>query len=114
MEEFEATQYLITNGEFLDFVNDGGYENKEHWSEEGTYVSMQCLCSRMCMNPMLTTLLLGWQWVQYRQACHPMFWVCSDGCKSGCGADLATYTHCNLPKEENNGFSDVQAGCKYR
>ena len=40
MGEFEATQYLITNGEFLDFVNDGGYENKEYWSEEGMNLCM--------------------------------------------------------------------------
>ena len=32
---FEATQYLITNGEFLEFVEKGGYKMKELWSEEG-------------------------------------------------------------------------------
>lgn len=32
---FEATQYLITNGEFLEFVESGGYQRKELWSEEG-------------------------------------------------------------------------------
>lgn len=35
--EFEATQYLVTNCEFLDFVESGGYQNKELWTKEGRY-----------------------------------------------------------------------------
>ncbi|XP_045158623.2 uncharacterized protein LOC123524473 [Mercenaria mercenaria] len=70
---FEASEYLVTNGEFLEFVKDGGYMKQEYWSEE------------------------GWKWKTFRQAKHPMFWICGSGCKSGCGADLATYSHCRLP-----------------
>lgn len=33
--KFEASQYLITNGEFLEFVNAGGYEKEEFWTAEG-------------------------------------------------------------------------------
>lgn len=33
--EFEATKYLVTNGEFLDFVKDRGYQQRELWTEEG-------------------------------------------------------------------------------
>jgi 5-histidylcysteine sulfoxide synthase len=73
--EFEASQYLVTNGEFLEFVESGGYRNKDIWTDE------------------------GWKWVEFRCARHPTFWVCSEGCKSGCGADLASHTHCNLPRE---------------
>ena len=67
---FEASRYPVTNGEFMQFVLAGGYETRSYWSEE------------------------GWHWVNYRQARHPTFWVCSSGCKSGCGGDLAGYSHC--------------------
>ena len=43
----------------------------------------------------------GWRWKQFRQIHHPSFWVCSNQCKSGCGSDLANYSHCNL------GLTDV-------
>ena len=33
--EFEASQYLVTNGEFLEFVESGGYRNKDLWTDEG-------------------------------------------------------------------------------
>ena len=33
--EFEASQYLVTNGEFLEFVESGGYQNKDLWTLEG-------------------------------------------------------------------------------
>ena len=39
---FEATQYLITNKEFLDFVNDGGYSTKKYWTDEGMIIKGHC------------------------------------------------------------------------
>lgn len=33
--KFEASKYLITNGEFLEFVDAGGYEKREFWTAEG-------------------------------------------------------------------------------
>lgn len=84
---FEASKYLISNKEFLEFVRAKGYERNWLWSEE------------------------GWKWVQFRQAKHPAFWVCNAGCKSGCGADLASYSHCQATGDSNistvqlNGFS---------
>jgi formylglycine-generating enzyme required for sulfatase activity len=33
--EFEASKYLVSNREFHEFVNDGGYQRKELWTEEG-------------------------------------------------------------------------------
>jgi len=32
---FEVSKFLVSNAEFLDFVEDGGYENKAYWDEEG-------------------------------------------------------------------------------
>ena len=30
----------------------------------------------------------GWRWKKFRDARHPTFWVCEEGCKSGCGSTL--------------------------
>jgi len=35
VESFKASKYLVSNGEFMEFVNAKGYENKEFWDEEG-------------------------------------------------------------------------------
>jgi len=68
---------VITNGEFLAFVEAGGYTKQELWTEE------------------------GWRWVQFRQAKHPTFWVCDNGCKSGCGSTLNNYSHCQPESDQN-------------
>lgn len=54
----------------MEFVMSGGYEKRDYWSKE------------------------GWEWVQFKQAKHPLFWVCPLDCKSGCGTALSSYTHC--------------------
>ncbi len=52
-------------------------------------------------------LNLGWKWVEFRQAKHPTFWVCNKACKSGCGADLASYSHCQSDNNSSqNGTSE--------
>ena len=48
---FEASKFKITNGEFLHFVRDGGYANKDLWTEA------------------------GWKWRAFRNAKWPYFWV---------------------------------------
>lgn len=55
VKDFKASQYLVSNQEFLEFVETGGYQNRHWWSEE------------------------GWEWVQYRQATMPVFWRKQDG-----------------------------------
>ena len=52
---FAASRYLVSNGEFMEFVQAGGYETADHWTEE------------------------GWSWRNFRQANHPVFWVPRDG-----------------------------------
>ncbi|XP_059153171.1 hercynine oxygenase-like [Physella acuta] len=79
---FEASQFLITNAEFLKFVEDGGYQTRDFWTEE------------------------GWKWVQFREAVHPTFWTCNQGCKSGCGSDLASYSHCQGNYELSDEIND--------
>lgn len=48
---FEASQYLVSNQEFLAFVEAGGYREDRYWSEEGL------------------------NWRNYAQAAHPTFWL---------------------------------------
>jgi len=47
---FKASQFLVSNHQFLEFVEDGGYLDKKWWSDE------------------------GWQWRTFKQAQHPTFW----------------------------------------
>lgn len=48
---FSAGSTLVTNAEFLEFVQDGGYADPALWSQD------------------------GWGWKQFRKACQPAFWV---------------------------------------
>jgi 5-histidylcysteine sulfoxide synthase/putative 4-mercaptohistidine N1-methyltranferase len=50
VDDFHASECLISNGEFLDFITDGGYQNEEFWTEE------------------------GWEWRNYMKAEMPLFW----------------------------------------
>ena len=47
---FRISKYMITNGEFLDFLEDGGYRKQEHWATE------------------------DWQWKERHGIQHPAFW----------------------------------------
>lgn len=46
---FTASQYLVSNAEYLAFVEDGGYSQRRYWTEE------------------------GWNWTVYRHAAHPVY-----------------------------------------
>lgn len=48
---FKASKFLISNGEFFEFVKSGGYEQRKYWSES------------------------GWEWRQFRNIKWPTFWV---------------------------------------
>ena len=48
---FQASKYLITNAEFLDFVKDGGYKNQDYWHEQ------------------------SWAWKVQHDIKHPKFWI---------------------------------------
>lgn len=51
VEEFAASKYLVSNREFLSFVEDGGYGERNWWTEE------------------------GWNWRGFKDAAYPLFWV---------------------------------------
>lgn len=48
---FKTSKFLISNGEFFEFVKAGGYEQKQYWSDA------------------------GWGWRQFRNVKWPTFWV---------------------------------------
>lgn len=52
---FQASKYLVSNDEFLKFVSDGGYSTEKYWGEE------------------------GWNWVRFRNARHPVYWIHEGG-----------------------------------
>ncbi|MEA5536392.1 5-histidylcysteine sulfoxide synthase [Crocosphaera sp. XPORK-15E] len=55
VESFFASQSLITNAEFREFVNSNGYENQEYWDDK------------------------SWQWKQENNVKHPKFWHIENG-----------------------------------
>ena len=55
VDTFSASKFLVSNGEFLGFIEEAGYQQKKFWTDE------------------------GWNWVQYKKPEHPLFWVKKDG-----------------------------------
>ena len=51
VKAFRASRYLVSNREFLEFVEDSGYTTERWWTEE------------------------GWGWREYKKAAHPIFWI---------------------------------------
>ncbi|MEA5578564.1 5-histidylcysteine sulfoxide synthase [Anabaena sp. UHCC 0451] len=51
VKPFLASENLITNGEFLEFVKAGGYENPDYWNLE------------------------SWSWKELYNVQHPKFWI---------------------------------------
>lgn len=51
IQPFKAAKYLVSNREFLEFVNDNGYETQNYWTEE------------------------GWSWRNFKKATHPLWWI---------------------------------------
>ena len=49
--DFSASRYLVSNQEYLGFVDERGYEHEDYWTHE------------------------GWKWVGYSKARHPLFWI---------------------------------------
>ena len=50
VQSFKASKFLCSNGEFLQFVEDGGYKTQKYWTKE------------------------GWKWRTYKEAQQPLFW----------------------------------------
>ncbi|WP_069657775.1 ergothioneine biosynthesis protein EgtB [Arcticibacter eurypsychrophilus] len=53
--EYSINRNLVTNGEYLEFIQDGGYQNFRHWHAE------------------------GWDWVNTHKTKAPLYWHLIDG-----------------------------------
>lgn len=51
IDDFKASKYLVSNGEFLEFVEANGYQQQKYWTQE------------------------GWRWVQFKKPKHPVYWL---------------------------------------
>jgi 5-histidylcysteine sulfoxide synthase len=85
---FKASKYLVSNGEFLEFVNDGGYEKDEFWSEEGQ------------------------RWKAYKKATHPIFWIPNDNGFSYRTLSNVIALPLNWPVDVN--YLEAHAFCKWK
>lgn len=86
--EFQTSRYLVTNREFLDFVDAGGYANDACWDDEGR----------------------GWR--QFVTAQHPTFWL-----RDGDGWQLRLMTEVvsmpwDWPVEVN--YHEAHAFCQWK
>ncbi|KND54890.1 Serine/threonine kinase [Candidatus Paraburkholderia kirkii] len=52
---FEIDRYMVTNGDYLRFIEAGGYWNRAHWSDA------------------------DWTWKEEQRIVHPAFWIPGDG-----------------------------------
>ena len=50
LEPFEISRSLVTNGEFIDFINNDGYSNSKYWLDE------------------------GWSWINNNNISKPLYW----------------------------------------
>ena len=55
VEDFKASQFLVSNQEFLSFVQDAGYQTLKYWNDEGQ------------------------KWLTYKKPTMPVFWLLKEG-----------------------------------
>ena len=55
LEPFEISKALVTNGQYLKFIEDKGYETSKYWLDE------------------------GWHWIQSEKISKPLYWKMNDG-----------------------------------
>lgn len=54
LERYQISKQLVTYGEFIEFINDGGYKNPKYWLDA------------------------GWAWVQSNNITQPLYWKRAD------------------------------------
>jgi 5-histidylcysteine sulfoxide synthase/putative 4-mercaptohistidine N1-methyltranferase len=85
--EFKASQYLVSNQEFLEFVEDDGYQKDCFWSDEG----------------------LAWR--QFTEAKQPVFWRWQNGWRLRLMTEEIEMAW-NWPAEVN--FHEAKAFCEWK
>jgi 5-histidylcysteine sulfoxide synthase/putative 4-mercaptohistidine N1-methyltranferase len=88
IKDFEASKYLVSNGEFLEFVKDGGYSKPEFFSEEGK------------------------KWLDFTQSKYPTFWIKKDSDFYLREINREILLPLNYPVDIN--IYEAEAFCKYK
>ncbi|MDD4329185.1 MAG: 5-histidylcysteine sulfoxide synthase [Aliarcobacter sp.] len=88
IKDFQASKYLVSNGEFLEFVKEGGYNKPEFFSTEGK------------------------EWLDFTQAKHPPFWIKKDDSYFLREINRVIPLALNYPVDIN--IYEAEAFCKYK
>ena len=88
IKDFQASKYLVSNGEFLEFVKEGGYNKPEFFSAEGK------------------------EWLDFTQAKHPTFWIKKDDVYFLREINRIIPLALNYPVDIN--IYEAEAFCKYK
>ncbi len=84
---FKASKFLVSNQEFLEFVEDEGYQKDQYWEEEGK------------------------EWKEYTKVTHPKFWIKEEGRYKLRHIDQITPLLLSHPVEVN--YHEAKAYCNW-
>ncbi len=88
VKAFKTSKFLVSNGEFMEFVNSDGYITNEYWDEEGK------------------------EFLKYSKLKHPCFWVEEDGIYKYRTISSIIEMPLNFPVEVN--ALEAEAFCRYK
>ena len=88
IKDFQASKYLVSNGEFLEFIKEGGYSKPEFFSTEGK------------------------SWLEFTKAKHPTFWIKKDDNYFLREINRIVSLPMNYPVDIN--VYEAEAFCKYK
>ncbi len=88
IKDFQASKYLVSNGEFLEFVKEGGYNKPEFFSSEGK------------------------EWLDFTQAKYPTFWIKKEDSYFLREINRIVPLPLNYPVDIN--IYEAEAFCKYK
>jgi 5-histidylcysteine sulfoxide synthase/putative 4-mercaptohistidine N1-methyltranferase len=88
IKDFKASKYLVSNGEFLEFVKEGGYSKLHYFSKDGL------------------------KWLDFTQAKYPTFWIKKDGKYYLREINRVVPLPLNYPVDIN--VYEAEAFCKYK
>lgn len=88
IKDFKASKYLVSNGEFLEFVKEGGYSKLHYFSKDGL------------------------KWLDFTQAKHPTFWIKEDNNYYLREINRVVPLPLNYPVDIN--VYEAEAFCKYK
>ncbi|MCF6331445.1 MAG: 5-histidylcysteine sulfoxide synthase [Sulfurimonas sp.] len=88
VNEFQASKFLVSNGEFMEFVKSGAYEKEEYWDEEGR------------------------EFLKKSEQKHPAFWIEENGEYKYRALSKVIDMPLNWPVEVN--ALEAEAFCRYK